>query len=87
MSWNYRIMKRTKRNPPGDGLPVREEWVQIVECYYSDIDRPTGHCPADLASAPSVTQLRAQLTRALAATYETPLKASSLKEAPDADAE
>lgn len=82
MSWNYRVMKRTKRNPlhaKDPNIPARQEWVEIVECYYDRNGKPHGYADADLDRAASITELRQQLTKALADTYRAPLKASECR--------
>jgi len=35
MSWNYRAIRKTKRNPIKDGNPKILHWYDIHEVYYS----------------------------------------------------
>jgi len=62
------------------GLPGREEWVEVVECYYDDDGKPRECAKADLDSGDNVSELRFALIHALAATYEPAVKASEMKE-------
>lgn len=74
MSWNYRVVRKQKRNPVKGGKPQVLHWYDVHEVYYDKKDRVEGWTQdAIFGSFESVEELQLALISMLNDSIKCPV--------------